>query len=255
MANALSSIASTPVVGLGTFTYTIPTTSLWTFEFKSFIPYLPAGTPPQSSAMSNNVQNITAVADSGGSLNSTYFTFYSASNLYGFYVWYNINSAGVDPAVAGLTGIQVTGATNASAATLATATIAAINANATAVTAGIVASAGASTHFIITNNLYGACTAAADGTAATGFNFAASSPAGSFGTPAASGLTVTLKDGSTILARWGNPSATQPMLSGAWTWGATAADSVSIVLASLSTADAGLIQPKSILNLYQGPAA
>lgn len=63
---------------------------------------------------------VTTAADVSGSLNNKYFLFSEVDGL-DYYVWFNINSAGVDPAVAGRTGIQVTGATNVSAATLAAA--------------------------------------------------------------------------------------------------------------------------------------
>lgn len=66
------------------------------------------------------VQTITTIADSSGSLNSTYFFLYAADGTKR-YIWLNINSAGVDPAPAGFTGVSVAGATSASAATLATA--------------------------------------------------------------------------------------------------------------------------------------
>lgn len=82
------------------------------------------------------IESITTVADSSGSLNDTYFTFVDTSGA-GFYVWYNINSAGTDPAIPTLTGIEVTAATNASANTIATDTKNAIN---TATPVGIVAS-------------------------------------------------------------------------------------------------------------------
>jgi hypothetical protein len=114
--------------------------------------------------------NITLIADSGGNLNNKYFTFRDQSGLNKYYVWYNINSAGADPAPAGFiaaNGIVVAGATNATAATLATATTAAIVARAPT---GVTATNGASTHTIITNNVPGVATATAD-TGATGFTF------------------------------------------------------------------------------------
>ncbi len=52
-----------------------------------------------------------SVDDSGGNLNSTYFTMQDQSGAHKYYVWYNINSAGVDPAVAGRIGIEIKGAT------------------------------------------------------------------------------------------------------------------------------------------------
>lgn len=108
------------------------------------------------------ITNLALVADVAGSLNSTYFTFNSANNAAGYYVWYNINGAGVDPASEGRTGFMVAGATNASANTLATATRAAI------VSADFAIS-GATNHVIITNTATGPAQATADGSAPTGF--------------------------------------------------------------------------------------
>jgi hypothetical protein len=71
------------------------------------------------------VTEMTFVADVGGSLNSTYFQFDTLKDRY--YVWFNINSAGVDPAIAGRTGIEVAGATGATADTLATAFVTALS--------------------------------------------------------------------------------------------------------------------------------
>lgn len=245
---------SQPFAGLGTASYTVPTggAGLYTLSFKSFLPYQPAGTVVSSSPL-NTITNVTLVADSAGSLNSTWFKFYSAGNVAGFYVWYNINSAGVDPAPSGLTGIQVTGATNASAATLATATITAINASAAA-SQYVVAKAGTSGHAIISNINYGSGNATADGTAATGFTFTVTQ-AGSDGTPAASGLNGVIKQNSTVVATFAFPSPTQAILGGSAEIQASAADVLSLVLASTSTADSSLNAVKTIINLFQGPGA
>lgn len=67
---------------------------------------------------------VQTVADIAGSLNSKYFEFYSANNATHYYIWYNVNSAGVDPAIAGATGVMVALATGATATTVATATYA-----------------------------------------------------------------------------------------------------------------------------------
>lgn len=115
--------------------------------------------------------NITLAADSSGSLNSTFFKFQDQSGANRYYVWYSINSLGVDPKPTGynpLNGIKVSGATNVTAATLATATTAAIVA---AAPIGVLATNGASTHTILTNLLAGVGTATVDGSAATGFTF------------------------------------------------------------------------------------
>ncbi len=108
---------------------------------------------------------ITAGPDIAGSLNSTYFNFSDANDVHLFYVWYNINSAGVDPAPAGRTGIVVLGATGATASTLGGATRTAI----TTAAGSYVTVSGSTSGIIIQNILPGVTTATADGTAATGF--------------------------------------------------------------------------------------
>jgi hypothetical protein len=247
--NSLNANQSTVVSGLGTQTFNVVTTGLYTLSFQSFIPYLASGGQPQSTVPAYNADNVATVADSAGSLNSTFWKFYSAGDLQGFYVWYNINSAGVDPAPAGLTGIAVTGATNASANTLATATRTAIAANAAA--ASYVAVSGATNHVILTQKNQGSCTVAVDGSAATGFSFS-NSTAGTYGVPAQSGLDVVIKQGSTVLARYGFPTPTQPLMSGSVLIQATAADVLTVVLSSLSTADNAANAVKTIINLFQG---
>lgn len=72
---------------------------------------------------------ITCVADVAGSLNNKYFLIKSAADVTSYYVWMNVNAAGVDPAPGG-TGIEVVLATNASASAVATAVAAALDANA-----------------------------------------------------------------------------------------------------------------------------
>lgn len=52
-------------------------------------------------------REITFVGDSGGSLNNGYFTLYSEYNESGYYVWYNVDGLGVDPAIPGLIGLEV----------------------------------------------------------------------------------------------------------------------------------------------------
>lgn len=246
--NNLQLNTSTPVSGLGTQTFNVVTAGLYTVSFKSFIPYLASGSQPQTTSPSAETSDITLVADSGGSLNSTFFTFNSAGDLYPFYVWYNINSAGVDPAPAGRIGIQVAGATNATATTLATATRAAILANAQA--ASVVAVTGATTHVILTNLNPGQATDTANGTASPGFSY--SLTMGSYGVPAISGLDVVIKQGSTVLSRYGFSSPTQPILGGSVSFQGAASDVITVVLSSLSDADNALNAVKTIVNLYQG---
>lgn len=124
------------------------------------------------------VQVIDFVADVSGSLNSTYFLLNSINSVTGavkgFYVWFNINSAGVDPLVAGRTAIPITGATNASGTTLAAAVKTALD----ALTNDFSTSGASTVHLTVNNANPGAVTAAADGTAATGFTFNTPSTAG-----------------------------------------------------------------------------
>jgi len=113
---------------------------------------------------------VTFVADSGGSLNSTYFTFQNTDidgTTTNYYVWFDINSAGVDPAVSGSTGITVAGATGVTAATLAAAVVTAIDASAARVSA--VQTSGVLT---LEMGAMGAVADVADGGAATSFTFA-----------------------------------------------------------------------------------
>jgi hypothetical protein len=67
------------------------------------------------------VTSIGCIPDSGGSLNNKYFVIYTGSNGTGYYVWMNVNSAGVDPAPAGLTEVEITLATGATGTQVATA--------------------------------------------------------------------------------------------------------------------------------------
>jgi hypothetical protein len=247
--NSLQVNNSTVVGGLGTQTFNVVTTGNYTCSFKSFIPYLAAGGQPVTTQPTQNIQTITTVADSSGSLNSTYWTFYSAGALQGFYVWYNINSAGVDPAPAGLTGIQVTGATNVTANNIASATRTAIAANAAA--AAYVTVTGATNNIILTDIQPGTTTAAANGTASPGFSYATGT-IGSYGVPAISGLNIVINQNSTVLARYGFPSPTQPIMGGSVVISATAGDVIAVVFSSQSTADAAPNAVKSIVNLYQG---
>lgn len=124
------------------------------------------------------VQQVATVADVSGSLNSKYFLLNSINTATeaskGFYVWFNINSAGVDPAIAGRTAIPITGATNVSANTLATSIRSALD----ALTSDFATTTGSNQNVIVNNLNPGLVTAAADGTAATGFNFSAPSTPG-----------------------------------------------------------------------------
>lgn len=243
---------SAPQSGLGTFSSpAVATTGNYVLEFKSFLPFLGPGDAAQSTVISQQIVDVTCAADSAGSKNSTWWSFNSASDAYKFYVWYNINSAGVDPAPAGYNaGIQVAGATGASAATLATATITAINAS-TSANPYVVATAGASGHLILTNTQYGQCTAAANGTASYGATFSVTQT-GTFGTPAVSGLVAKVYNNSVLQQTFAFPSPTQQLIGGSVHFSVTAGNKVDLILSSLSTADAGLNSVKTIINFYQG---
>lgn len=110
------------------------------------------------------VRKVTTVADVAGSLNSKYWLLDSPTTDY--YVWYNINALGVDPAIPGRTGVMIAGATNASANTLATATRAAVDA-----LAEFSAPAPVGAVITITDAATGAAPDAVDGAAPTGFTF------------------------------------------------------------------------------------
>lgn len=233
--------------GLGTLSYTVSTTGNYVFKFQSTLPFIAAGDPPFTSGLAQESTNVTVVADVSGSLNSTYWTFNSAGDLRQYYVWYNINGAGVDPAPAGKTGIQVTGATNVSALNVGVATRTAIAAS-SAATDVIVT--GATTHVILTNRQQGQSTDAANGTASPGFSYSITQ--GSFGVPPESALDVVVKNGATVLAQFGNPTPTQEMLMGSLVIQATAADVITVVLSSLSQADNYLNVVKTQLSIQQG---
>lgn len=254
--NSISSIASTPFCGLGTQTFNVPTTGLWTAGVTAFIPWQ---TSDQPSSVANpelaEVQTITTVADVSGSLNSTFWTFNIAGNNNtggnnsGYYVWYNINSAGTDPAPAGLTGIAVAGATGVTANNIAAATRTAIAA-AVPASGNTVLVTGATNNIILTNTQYGAATAAANGTASPGFSYAVGTT-GTYGY--ASGLTITVKHNTTVIATYSQPTPTQPLMGGNTQVQCTASDTITVITSSLATADAGINAVKGIINIFAGP--
>lgn len=243
--NSLNANTSVPFTGLGTQTLNAPTTGLYTVQVRATIPWLTSDQPGYA-VPTKEVQDITLVADTAGSLNSTFFTFNTTGDTVGYYVWYNINSAGVDPAPSGRTGIAVTGATGATANTLATATRAAITA---AISTSVIVVTGATSHVILTNVPYGATTAAADGTAATGFTFSVTTT-GSFGS--GSGLVVKVKNGSTVLMTLAYPTPTQASLSGSVVSQFTAADVITVVTSSLAAIDATPNAIKGVINIFAG---
>lgn len=248
MTNTLSTIQSSPFVGLGTQSLTLTTAGIYTIDVKAFVPWMTSDQPVAvANPFAYEVQDVTCAADSSGSRNSTWWSFRTAGDQYAYYVWYNINSAGVDPAPSGYTaGIEVAGATNASATTLGGATRTAIAASAAG---SYVSVSGATSHAILTNKAPGACTAAANGTASAGASFSITTT-GTFGY--ASGLVVQIKQNTTILATLGLPTPTQPLVAGTVSAAFTAGQAVNVVLSSLSVADAGLNAVKGIINIYAG---
>ena len=256
--NSVSAIASTPFTGLATQTYNVPATGNYTATATAFLPWM---TSDQPYAVANppvrEVQTITAVADVSGSLNNTYWEFKLPGNApfqvsgtwYTFYyVWYNINSAGTDPAPAGGFGIAVTGATSASASTLGgntrTAIIAALPA-----TGNTYAVTGATSATILTALEYGATTAAVD-TGTTGFTFAVGTT-GSFG--CCSGLILNILNNAVIVASASQPSPTQPLLGASAVFTGTAGQLITIVTSSLATVDGLPNAIKGVANIFAGP--
>lgn len=99
-------------------------------------------------------------------LNSTYWLLDTPTTDY--YVWYNVASEGVDPAVAGRTAVPVAVAASASANTVASATQVAVDAVST-VSASVLANV-----VTVTDDQDGPVPDTADGSAPTGFAFATS---------------------------------------------------------------------------------
>lgn len=108
---------------------------------------------------------ILTVADVAGSLNNSFFDINSALNANLYYVWYD-NGSGVDPAPGGRSPIHVVYVNNATAATIASLTAAAIAAIGGATKFSTTA---AGNQVLATNKATGAATDAVDGSAPTGF--------------------------------------------------------------------------------------
>lgn len=92
--------------------------------------------------------------DSAGSMNDKYFFFVLPDGTR-HYVWFNINSAGTDPAPGGATGHEVTGATGVTGSTLAAAVAALSISGVTLTSSGNVVT--------ITRSAFGFCTPASIG--------------------------------------------------------------------------------------------
>jgi len=114
------------------------------------------------------VSTIQTVADVSSSLNSKYFVINTALDALSYYVWINVATAGVDPAVAGKTGVPIAVSANASADTIAAAIQVALDA-----LPGFVATVVTDT-VTVTNASDGAATDLANGAggATTGFTLA-----------------------------------------------------------------------------------
>jgi hypothetical protein len=78
--------------------------------------------------LEQHLTNLGFVADSGGSLTSTYFTFRKAPSDALYYVWYRVDGIGTDPAIPNGTGIVVDIQSNDMAEVVALATSLTINA-------------------------------------------------------------------------------------------------------------------------------
>ena len=117
------------------------------------------------STAATEVSRVVTVADVAGSLNNKYFFLNAALDATKYYVWFNVNSAGTDPALAGYTAIPVALATGASANSVASAIQAAVDA-----LAPFVATVSTNT-VTITNASVGSTTDLSDGPtgSSTGF--------------------------------------------------------------------------------------
>lgn len=90
------------------------------------------------------------------SLNNKYFYINSATNAIQYYVWYNVNGAGVDPAISGKTGVMIAISTGSTAQVVAQATKNALD------SLGDFLTNIDSDTLLVTNNLVGATSSAQD---------------------------------------------------------------------------------------------
>ncbi len=114
------------------------------------------------------VSSVTTVADVSGSLNNKYFLLSAGDPGIDYYVWFNVNSAGIDPGVVGRTPIEVAVSTNATAIAVATALNSAVNAEAD------FSSSRLSNVVTVTNDLTGYAKSIAAGT--SGFTVSTTTP-------------------------------------------------------------------------------
>ncbi len=136
----------------------------------------PAPTPSSSvhNANDSGAGSIVAAAPSPQGvigLNNTYFNLYSANDAAAYYVWFSVDSLGVDPAIPGKIGIMIpitAGDIASNIATTATGPIAAVS-------GGVPFNANAGGDDLLIYNLQtGPSTPTADGAVPTGFAFAVS---------------------------------------------------------------------------------
>lgn len=117
---------------------------------------------------------VKALADVSSSLNNKWFKFGKAGQTtYSHYCWFNVASAGTDPAIAGLTAVAVAISANASASTVASAINTAVDA------LSDFESVVSGDEVEIRCAVAGESSGALDGTAATGFTFTQTSMGGS----------------------------------------------------------------------------
>lgn len=117
------------------------------------------------------VNTVVATADVGGDLNSTYFLINSPT--VGYYAWVNVDSTGVDPAIAGRTGIPILISEDDTADDVGAAIRTAF---------GLVPAftvTGATTTAILTNAVAGPAAVAVDGAVPTGFTITNNAPSSS----------------------------------------------------------------------------
>ena len=110
------------------------------------------------------IQTITCVADVASSLNSKYFVFYDAAGAK-HYAWFDVNSAGTDPAVSGATGHEINLGVGDSASAVATAAAAVLT-----LATGFDCTASSNV-LTLTATVAGRAKPAHDGAAPTAFTF------------------------------------------------------------------------------------
>lgn len=148
--------------GLTAYTYT-SSTGLLEYAFPVDLRDVAPGDLFRGGSGTEEVTEVTTVADVAGSLNDTYWLLNSPTTEY--YVWYNVSGGGTDPSIGGKTGIEVAISTNDTANDVASATQSAIDSESDF-------AASVSTNVVtVTNAAVGSVADAEDGASATGFSF------------------------------------------------------------------------------------